>query len=77
VLDVEPTKEELRAITALRRVAKIWPDTLWLFSGSGSLWVMKKGPNGEHVVTPHGGMDPAFVVEGGSIPIDNDGGDWD
>lgn len=69
------TAHERVAIEALQRAAKMWPATLWLFSASGTLHVMRKGPRGEHVETETGGMDPSYsiaTVEG----IDNDGGDW-
>jgi hypothetical protein len=66
--------DEKKAIAALKRVAKIWPKTLWLFSASGSLHVMKTDENGERVHLPDDGMDPDFVVD--TINISNDGGDW-
>lgn len=36
------TTEEKRAIASLKRLAKKWPITLWLYSGSGDLSVMRK-----------------------------------
>ena len=71
------TPEEAKAIRALRKLAKTWPRTLWLFSGSGSLHVMRVGPDGEHVIVPgrrHGAVDPDYSVA--IIDIPNDGGDW-
>lgn len=71
--DLSP--EETAAIRALRRLAKKWPASLWLFSASGTLYVMRKGAGGEKVHTPGGGIDPAYevaTVHG----IENDGGDW-
>ena len=41
---------------------------------SGSLCVMKKGPDGNCVMTPGGGVDQNYLVD--SIYISNDGGDW-
>jgi hypothetical protein len=70
---IEKTQEEEKAIAALKALAKKWPKTLWLFSASGTLSVMKK-KNGEHVLTPGGGMDPDFLVD--TVDIENDGGDW-
>lgn len=77
-MDIELTREEKLAITSLRRLAKRWPDTLWLFSASGRLCVMRKNGNGHHA---HGGanpsptgVDPDYIVE--TIDIENDGGDW-
>jgi hypothetical protein len=68
------TPEERRAIRTLRRLAKTWPDTLWLYSASGSLQVMQTGPDGEHVKTSRLGVDQDFVIT--TIGIPNDGGDW-
>ena len=68
------TDEERRAIRALRRLEKIWPRSLWLFSASGSLRVMKNGDDGERLMTHGGGVDPNGVVE--KIDIPSDGGDW-
>ena len=77
-MEFELTKEEKSAIAALKRLAKRWPDTLWLFSAS-ALCVMRCGPNGEHVT---GGsnpsaeaIDPDYIVTTIS-GIDHDGGDW-
>jgi len=35
------TKEEKNAIAALKRLAKRWPNTLWLFADGGSVNVMR------------------------------------
>ena len=75
--DVPLTPEEKKAIRAINRVAKTWPESLWLFSASGTLCVMRNGENGRHV---HGGthsadgVNPDYIV--GEVLIDNDGGDW-
>lgn len=66
--------EEERAVAALRRIAKRWPRSLWLFSGSGALHVMRTNAAGERVCTSGGGVDPAYSVA--TIDIPNDGGDW-
>lgn len=66
--------DERRAINSLKRLAKRWPDSLWLFSASGSLCVMKLDVDGERYRTPDGGMEPAACVA--TIGIPNDGGDW-
>jgi len=69
------TPEERRAINALKRLAKTWPKTLWIFAAPTSrLNVMRCGANGEHVETPPGDVDPAYVVD--CIEIDSDGGGW-
>lgn len=68
------TKEERNAVRSLQRLAKRWPDTLWLFSASGSLCVLKMDENGERVKTTNQAVDQAHVVA--TIDIPNDGGDW-
>lgn len=70
---MEITPEEKKAISALKKVAKIWPESLWLFSGSSTLCVMKKR-DGEHAMTRGGGVDPDYIVD--TADIENDGGDW-
>lgn len=73
-LTVALSKAEQAAIKALHRVAAIWPKTLWLFSASGSLCVMRT-VDGERVMTAWGGgVDQAFIVD--KVDIPNDGGDW-
>lgn len=73
--DIEIAAEERRAIMALHRIAKKWPKSLWLFSASGSLWVMRAGPDGEKIKLGNGeGNDPSYAIA--PIDIPNDGGDW-
>lgn len=72
---VELSLEETAAIRALKRLAKRWPKSLWLFSASGRLCVMRNGPDGRPVFETRGGVDPEYkidTIEG----IHNDGGDW-
>ena len=64
---------EKTAIKRLKIASIDFPDTLWLFSASGTLYVMKK-KNGERVVLPDGGMNPNYIVD--VIDIESDGGDW-
>ena len=71
----ELTAEERRAIAKLKRAARNWPDTLWIFGTAGGLRVMKFKPDGTRAITPFGGMDPDFVVATIS-GIECDGGDW-
>ncbi len=71
---MEATKQETAAILALKKIAKRWPATLWLFSASGTLCVMRSGENGEQKVNSTGGMDSEYILDTISIP--NDGGDW-
>jgi hypothetical protein len=68
------TSEEKKAISALKRIAKKWPDSLWLFSASGNLCVMRNDADGQNVMTPGGGVDQKYIVD--KIEIPNDGGDW-
>lgn len=72
--DAVATPEEALAIAALKRLAARWPESLWLFSASGSLCVMQKDDDGDRRRTLGGGMDPAACLD--TIGIENDGGDW-
>lgn len=65
---------EKQAIASLKRLAKRWPKTLWLFSASGTLTVMRCGEDGQHVHNRDGSVDQDYIVDTISIP--NDGGDW-
>jgi len=65
---------EEQAIKALKRLAKRWPKSLWLYSASGTLCVMRCDENGECVHTSRGGVDSDYIVDYINIP--NDGGDW-
>ncbi len=78
-MEMELTHEEKRAIAALKRVAKMWPKSLWLFSASGTLCVMRIDEYGHHAHTTdtagrEGGINRDYFID--SINIDNDGGDW-
>ena len=68
------TDEEKRAINTLKRLAKRWPKSLWLFSASGTLEVMRCNENGERVFNSRGCVDEKYIVT--DIGIPNDGGDW-
>ena len=68
------TPEEQKAIAALDRLVKKWPETLWLFSGNGTLCVMRCDTDGSRAMTAEGNCDPDFVVA--EIDIPNDGGGW-
>ena len=65
-------KREQKAIDALNEVAKIWPESLWIFSANGSLFVMKKKA-GERMMAGES-VDQNYIVE--RIDIENDGGDF-
>jgi hypothetical protein len=69
----ELAKGERRAIKALEKIAESWPNTLWLYSASGTLYVMRKR-DGKKAFFLGGGVDPDYIVI--SINIESDGGDW-
>lgn len=72
--DFDLSPEERKAIAALKRLAKMWPASLWLFSASGSLVVMRCNEQGEHAHRGEG-IDQDYIVA--TIQgIPNDGGDW-
>lgn len=71
---IQPTAREAKAIAELKALAKRWPSSLWLFSASGTLCVMRAAPDGSHHERPGGGIDPAYELD--TIKIPNDGGDW-
>ena len=72
--EVPLTVQERKAIQALKRVAKIWPKSLWLFSASGTLNVMRYNADGTSPTCTNGSADQAYAVD--TISIANDGGDW-
>ena len=76
-MDIKLTKDEDAAINGLKRIAKKWPESLWLFSASGTLYVMRKKDggyaHGGGNPSP-GGVNPDYIVD--KIDIENDGGDW-
>ena len=57
------TKDEQKAIASIERLAKKWPQTLTLFSWSGTMNVFKSADDGQ----------PCVITGIGGIP--NDGGD--
>lgn len=69
------TAQEARAIRSLKRLASKWPDTLMLFSNSGTLEVLRLAEDGTTArVNGHGSDidERALVAE---VRIRNDGGD--
>jgi hypothetical protein len=74
MVDRELTREEKNAIQTLKRLAKRWPASLWLFSGNGELNVMRYTEDGDRGRRWEGSIDPEYIVA--TIKIDNDGGDW-
>jgi hypothetical protein len=69
---LDPTPEEAKAIRALKRLAKAWPPSLWLYSANGTLNVMRVAEGERGFVRGH--VDRAYKVD--TIAIPNDGGDW-
>jgi hypothetical protein len=72
--EVDLTPEEERAITTLKRLAKRWPESLFIASMAGTLCVMRNDERGMHPETDGGGIDPEYMID--SIDINNTGGDW-
>ncbi len=68
------TQEEQRAIKALKRLEKIWPDTLWIFGSCGELTVLKYPEDRAGLVTPSGCVNQDYIVT--TIKISADGGGW-
>lgn len=71
--EVPLTDDERKAIRAMNRLAKTWPKSLWLFSASGTLTIMRKDATGTRAGDGDG-VDQAFAVD--TVDIQNDGGDW-
>jgi hypothetical protein len=69
---VNLTAEESRAIASLQRLAERWPQSLMLFSASGSLCVMRNEHAGEHGDIGRDSSKVIVTIQG----IPNDGGDW-
>jgi hypothetical protein len=72
--ELELSKDEKRAIAGLKRLAKTWPSTLWLFT-NGSISILKTDAKGAKAHTSNGGIDPDYVVAD-IVGIVSDGGDW-
>jgi hypothetical protein len=64
--------DEQLAIAALKRLAKRWPQSLMLFSASGSLCVMPNKHAGDHGDIGRDSSAVIEIIQG----IPNDGGDW-
>jgi len=72
-MDFDLTKEEKNAIATLKRLAKRWPKSLWLFANR-ELTVLRRNEDGEQAMTPSGRVDQDYVVE--TIDLPADGGGW-
>ena len=73
--EVPLTPEEKRAISRLKSLAKVWPESLWLFSQSGSLLIMRYGEDGMEAKADSGSFDYEYALSE-LIDIPNDGGDF-
>jgi len=73
-MNIDKEAEEKRVIRALKRLEKIWPEGLWLFSANGTLNLMRTHPDGSRNIPGEEGMDPSLKIQ--SFKIQNDGGDW-
>jgi len=72
LLILDSTPEEKKLIKRLDRIAKDWPDSLWLMTDeNGKLLVMRKLPNGERAFTQSGYPDPNYTLA--TINIEADG----
>lgn len=63
------TREERNAITALKGIARQWPESLWLFSSDGKLMVMKNNHNNEAAMIGLS-YDPDYKIAEIDIPHD-------
>ena len=72
--DKDLTPRERKAVSLLKQAARHWPDSLWLYCGSGSMAVLRVGEDGRPAMTSDGAVDQDYVVE--PIGIPSDGGDW-
>ena len=73
---IELTVEEKRAISAFKRLAKKWPETLWCFSGGQQgIAILKLDVEGQRATTGVGeGFDHEYVVA--TVDMPTEGGDW-
>lgn len=71
-MDFNLNDDEIRAIEALRKLEKIWPDSLWVFVGN-DISVMRYDSKGKRAVLENDCMNMDYCVE--TIDgIDCDGG---
>jgi hypothetical protein len=62
--EIELSQAELMAIQRLKRCAKDFPPTLWLFNtGSGTTFIMRMKDNGEIVFKDDGFPDRDYIVD--------------
>lgn len=73
---MELTKEEKAAVTRFKSAAaNLDKHGFWIFSGSGTLCIMRCGnKGGSTVMDENEGVDQRFIVDYAKIL--NDGGDW-
>ena len=72
--DIELLPEEKKAIASLKRLAKKWPERLWLFAGTGGLHVLVGDEDGNHIHDSTQSVDQNRIVAHIDIPAD--GGDF-
>jgi hypothetical protein len=62
--DLELSQAELMAIRALKKVARTFPPTLWIFTtGSGDTYIMRKKAHGEIAFKDDGYPDRDYIVD--------------
>lgn len=66
--------DEDLAVDLLKKIARHWPETLWIFAADERLYVMRK-KNGKRAMTDRGGVDQDYIIA--QVDIEADGGDWD
>ena len=69
-------KQEKDVIKILKSLEEIWPDSLWMYSASGTLCIMRAefGTNKRAMKKDFEGYDQDYIVD--TIDIPNDGGDF-
>ena len=71
--EISLTPEEEKAIAALKRLEKKWPESLWLLANEGgSLSIMRKTEEGRVAIDY--GVDAAYEAD--RVYIQSDGGEW-
>lgn len=73
VTSIDLSNDERRAIASLKRLAKRWPKTLWLFT-NGDISILKCDEDGGRAHVGES-IDQSYVVAT-IVGILSDGGDW-
>lgn len=69
----ELSQREASAIAEIQKLARRWPESLYLASMGGTLHVMRKNEDGEHAMEGDQ-LDQDYIVD--TVRIENTGGDW-